>query len=273
MGETRADCPYDTEVWGVNNGYRQVMKYNLGRDKSQEELTRLTKTTSPEEAFANREAIERNKYLLTAPIGRLDKLFICHRGQEYDADGDPVFNFDELNQLSEQNVEIMSLFNVKELNTFTRYPFRQIVRKFQTMYFSDTIAYMLAYAIHLSTRKVKGVLRLKEPMKIKMFGVDMHSQDEYATERGGIEYFVGVARTLGIKVWIHPDSSVCKNLTGKPYGFFKLDKKVIDPYNIMELQKSVKGLTKLYKGGIIDKAIFNEMKDYLSGVTATGYST
>ncbi len=224
MGPTRVDCPFKSspgaEVWGVNNGYRQVMELE----------------------------------------GKINKLFICHKGQEYDWEDDPIFNWEEQNILANAGVEIVSLFKLKHIKKTTRIPFRAMVKKFGTDYFSDSIAYMIAYALHLNTRKRKdGLLKLKEPMKIRMYGVDMHTKDEYATEKGGIEYFIAVARTLGINFWIHPDSSVCKTDTGKPYGFFKLDKKKIDPNNIMELQKTTGGIHKMFKMGLIDRKQFKVM--------------
>jgi len=221
MGYTRVDCPFDGEVWGVNNGYRQVKKEK----------------------------------------GHIDKLFICHRDQEYDWEGDPVFDFDEVNGLVDEGIEIVTLFKVKGIKKYTLIPFRSLVKKFNTEYFSDTIAYMLAYALYFNTTKNKktGALKLKEPMKIRMYGVDMHTRDEYATERGGIEFFIGMAKAIGVEVWITPESSVRKTDTGKPYGFYKLNKKVVDPNNIMELQKSPEGLLKLQKLGIITSDEYEKM--------------
>jgi hypothetical protein len=213
MGGTRVDCPFDSEVWGVNTGYRQAIQMK----------------------------------------GKLDKVFIAHRGQEYDFADDPIFNFDEFNLLVGVGIEIVSLFDVKEITKITRYPFEEIVKKFDTMYFSDTIAYMIAYALHYNTKYRKdGTLKLKEPMRIRMYGVDMHTKDEYATERGGIEYFIGVAKTLGVDFWIHPDSSVCKTTTLQPYGFFTLDKKIIDPYDLMKIQTTTQGIDKMVELGVVN---------------------
>jgi hypothetical protein len=231
MGPSRVDCPFDTiNVWGVNNGYRQVIELK----------------------------------------GHLDKLFICHRDQEWDWDGDPVFSWDEQNTLSDSGVEIVSLFKLKNVKKFTRIPFKKMCERFDTQYYSDSIAYMIAYALYLNTRidKATGLMKLIEPMKIRMYGVDMFTKDEYATERGGIEYFVAVAKTLGVDFWIHPNSAVCKTDNGKPYGFFKLKKKQIDPHNVMELQKSVNGLRKLLKKGIIDLEQFNEMSAVICKTTS-----
>ncbi len=220
MGPTRVDCPFDAEVWGVNNGYRQIMELS----------------------------------------GRIDKLFVCHRAQEHDWEGDPIFNWKEQRTLANAGVEIVSLFKLKHVKKMTQMPFKDMVKKFGTNYFSDSIAYMVAYALHINTRiNDKGLLELIEPMKIRMYGVDMHTKDEYATERGGIEYFIAIARTLGVDFWIHPDSSVCKTDTGKPYGFYKLNMKKIDPNNVMELQKTPKGLKEILQLGLISQKEYEKM--------------
>lgn len=236
MGITRNDCPFDVdEVWGVNTSYRQVKGLG-GFDKSE---------------------------------GQLSRIFICHKGQEYDWDGDPVFNWDELREQMESGIEIMSLFDMKELRKhnipFTRMYYKTLSKKFDTDYFTDTIAYQIAYALHINTKRNKktGLLELKEPMRIRMYGVDMYDTDGYATERGGIEYFIAIAKTLGVDFWIHPDTMVCKTETGKPYGFFKLNKREIDPHNVMELQRSVKGLKKLLKKNIITQEKYEEMVESL----------
>lgn len=219
MGPSRAACPFDAEVWGVNNGYRQVAK--LG--------------------------------------GKLDKLFICHRGQELDYVGDEIFDFDELNELADLGVEIMTLFDVKEIKKKTRFSFRKLATRFNTRYFTDSLAYMVAYALYLNTSKYKGKLKLKEPMRIRLYGCDMHSQDEYNTERGGIEYFIAIAKTIGVDVWVHPDSALCKTENGHPYGFFKFNYKKLDPHNIMELQKTPDGVRELWRKDIITAKQMEEM--------------
>jgi hypothetical protein len=140
-----------------------------------------------------------------------------------------------------------------------------MMKKFDTTYFSDSIAYMVAYALYLNTKKDKktGLLKLKEPMRIRCYGVDMHTKDEYATERGGIEYFIAYGRALGADIWIHPDSSVCKTDTGKPYGFYQINYKKVDPNNVLKLQATPNGINKLVSLGIVSKEEALVMKEYL----------
>ena len=243
MGITNTDCPFDVdEVWGVNTSYRQV--YGLGKHERLEG-------------------------------GHLSKIFICHRGQEYDYTGDPIFDWDELKLQVERGIEIVSLFDIKELRKrgipFTRMHFKTLAKKFDTEYYSDTIAYQIAYALHLNTVKDKktGLLKLKEPMRIRMYGVDMYDSDGYSTERGGVEYYVAIAKTLGVDFWIHPDSVVCKTETHMPYGFANLTPKVIDIHNVLELQKTPKGIKKLVKMRILDPVDADKMLRSLRGEGVT----
>jgi hypothetical protein len=214
MGPSRSSCPFNAdEIWGVNNGYRQVIELK----------------------------------------GKLHKLFICHANQERDAHGDPIFNWEELKIIADAGVELMTLFDIPHLTKYTKFEFQDLVDYFNTNYFSDSIAYMIAYAIKVNSHKENGLIVLNEPMRIRMYGVDMHTHDEYLTERGGIEYFIAIAKTIGIDFWIHADSSVCKTVSGKPYGFDSIDKNLIDPNNIMELQKTPEGINKIFELGLIDE--------------------
>jgi len=174
MGNSRRQCPFDAEVWALNNGYRQV-----------EEMG-----------------------------GHLDKLFLAHT-QVRDADGDKVFDWDEINNLG---VEVVNTHRVKGLNAKI-YPLKRISGKFGCDYFSDTICYMLAYAIDQVTHKNgTGRVELKTPLNIRVYGADMETGDEYLHEKGGIEYWIGYARGLGINVDISNGSQVCRTMSGKPYG-------------------------------------------------------
>ena len=88
----------------------------------------------------------------------------------------------------------------------TLYPLKGIVEKFGRNYFSDTIAYQIAYALY------KGY------DKIKIYGADMHTYGEYATEKGGIEYWLGRAESMGVEIVIPKDSSLLKTCNLMEYG-------------------------------------------------------
>lgn len=83
-------------------------------------------------------------------------------------------------------------------------------------YFSSTIAYMVALAIH------------EQAEEIALYGVDMAASSEYSHQRPNLEYILGIAKGRGIKVTIPWQSPVCKYdrienyLTRYGYGDNKL---------------------------------------------------
>jgi len=84
------------------------------------------------------------------------------------------------------------------------YPIKEIVVEFG-IYFTNTISYMIALAI-------------KEKFdEIHMYGVDMQIASEFGGQRPSVEYFIGLARGMGINVLIPEGSDLLK--TGRLYGF------------------------------------------------------
>ena len=177
MGATMIKCPYDNEVWGVNQVYRMAK--------------------------------------------RLDKLFITDGRKR--PDGTDSWDFDDLNKL---NIPIVSLHNFPEIKKLVRYPYNKIIEKFDGMgreFFTNSICYMIAYALY------KGY------DEIKLYGVDMATSMEYILERGGIEYWIGRAEGLGVKITNTQGSMVCKTPMGIPYGFkYAVNMREVDPYKLLK---------------------------------------
>jgi len=192
MGTSRIQCPFDTEVWAVNTGYKQVAEMG----------------------------------------GHLEKLFLAHT-QCLDHEGDIIFDWEEINKLADAGVDVLNIHRVKGLSA-RMFPMERLIKKFGCDYFSDTICYMMVYAIDQGYKK------------LRLYGIDMHLTDEYQTEKGGIEYWIGYARGLGIDVWIVDGGSLLRTVTGKPYGikFFKM--KDIDPFGLLK-RKQYKKMSKLAK--------------------------
>lgn len=120
------------------------------------------------------------------------------------------------------------------------YPYKSIVSKFGSNYFTDTITYMIAYALHKHTvlaQNSAGVIRpeLMEPLCIRLFGVDMSTTTEYKASKGGVEFWLGMARALGCEAEISRESVILANPHGATYGFRKkIDRKLVDPYGSLE---------------------------------------
>lgn len=77
------------------------------------------------------------------------------------------------------------------------YPLHEVVECIGADYFNSSIAYMVGLAI-LQGRDVE------------LWGVDCHVYEEWAFERPCNEYLIGVARGKGLKVWVHPNSSLLR---------------------------------------------------------------
>lgn len=75
------------------------------------------------------------------------------------------------------------------------FPLEEAAKRFGMPYFSNTIAYMIAYAL------------LKGAKEIDIYGVNQASSAEYFYERSGVEFWLGVAIGSGVKVTINGEKS------------------------------------------------------------------
>ncbi len=91
------------------------------------------------------------------------------------------------------------------------YPIKDILTFFETKYFCNSIAYMLAYAIYEGYNK------------IWLYGMDFDNEGmrELLQERPGMEYWIGVARGFDIEVIIPEKSALLKTFDRKMYGEFR----------------------------------------------------
>jgi len=152
---------------------------------------------------------------------KIDKLFMSDT--RLDPYGDIQFDIDNLQGV---DFPVISLHKVKGIKT-KRYPYKQIVKKFGTNFFSCTICYMIAYALY------KGYYH------IRLYGIDMITTKEYEREKGGVEFWVGIAKGMGCKVEISRGSAVCQTKTGVPYGFkIPVNKELMEAYKSLKKGKN-----------------------------------
>jgi len=77
----------------------------------------------------------------------------------------------------------------KEVKMAIPYPIGEIKQKFGT-YFTNSISYEMALAIYEGFKE------------IHLYGVEMALSGEYGYQRPSVEYFIGLARGMGIKVYL-----------------------------------------------------------------------
>lgn len=93
-----------------------------------------------------------------------------------------------------------------EIPNSVRYPIEKVLEFFGTMldgyaakpYFASSVAYMIAMAI------------LENVDEIHLYGLDFIEDGEYTHQRPNMEYFIGIARGRGIKVFIPERSALCE---------------------------------------------------------------
>jgi hypothetical protein len=189
---------------------------------------------------------------IAAAQGRLDRIFIVHK-QVKDQVGDEVFDWNELNVLIAHGVEVYNIHKLPELNSLL-YPKKLISLWFNTEYYSDTIAYMIAFALFQNTRWDSGKAYLKNPFHLRLYGVDMQEGGEYTYEKGGIEYWLGYLQGLGGTYSITETSTLLHTHNRKAYGEDdEVDMKLIDPDNLLEKEKELANQTNTtykWEGGL-----------------------
>lgn len=74
--------------------------------------------------------------------------------------------------------------------TQKEYPLEEIIEKYESRFFTNSISYMIAYALFQGFND------------IKLYGVDMEIGQEYTFERPSVTYWIGYAKGLSAKVSI-----------------------------------------------------------------------
>ena len=107
---------------------------------------------------------------------------------------------------AETNTPMYSLGTVEGLPIIV-YPLEEITEYFQTDYFSCSVAYAMAMAIYQGATE------------IDIWGIFLSSGGEHAYQKPCIEYWIGRAIGLGIKVKVHGMTRLLKNNRDTLYGY------------------------------------------------------
>lgn len=115
-----------------------------------------------------------------------------------------------LKKIKKTGVLCYSTKEVKGIPNIKPYPYKEIVKKFDSDYFGSGPDYALALAIY------------KGATEIHTYGVLMVVGDEYFYQKPSFEHWIGIAKGAGIKTVIHDTNnlaSILKLPTGITYGF------------------------------------------------------
>ena len=117
-----------------------------------------------------------------------------------------LFAFDLLDKdytdLMKKNAPICSWQDYGDV----KFPLEEVRARFKTDYFTNTVSYMVAYAIFIGVKK------------IGIYGVDVAFGAPYAQENRGVEYWIGRAVEAGIEVVAPVQSQLMRTISGVIYG-------------------------------------------------------
>lgn len=110
-----------------------------------------------------------------------------------------------IKRLNTMKIPIVGPYKYEEIPLSEEFPLKDCVREFGLPYFTNTICYMIAYAL------------LAGAKEIELFGVNQAGSHEYTEERGGVEYWLGIALGRGVRVTINGKDSQLLKYKGR-YG-------------------------------------------------------
>lgn len=218
---------FDGEVWGLAKSlmmrayakspvrWKWLIKY-LGKSKK-----RFAWTNRVADEIRIRKRTFWEWFLFEKPIWksefqpapeRLDKLFCMDQIDHLKSiDVMKVFTREEfIDKVNERNIPVVMSYRDDRVKKCEEYPLQDVHDKFGPMYFTNSICFMIAYALH------KGVTELE------FWGVMQGGRLEYLRERRGVEYWLGMAVGQGVKVSINSQSLLLSHDDGnKVYGYKK----------------------------------------------------
>jgi hypothetical protein len=88
------------------------------------------------------------------------------------------------------------------------YPLWDVVKFFESDYFSSTVDYAIALAV------------FEAYTKIDMYGVNMANPSEYSCQKAGVEFWCGIAKGRGVEVKVFGElSTIMRTGDGLLYGY------------------------------------------------------
>ena len=185
---------------------------------------------------------------------RLDKLFMTDEESEVNVAWYDIPKIMSLEKLICVLPIVYKRFEGLGLN-IELYPMKELQEKFHTTFFSNTIAYMLAYAL------------FHDYERIWMYGIDMMTNTSYVQEKGGVEFWMGVALGRKVEVINTVGSATGKTWNGLMYGYygeqelkeFKEKEQLLVPFEMARVGKMAKPQSEWILG--VDKEYHRTMPD------------
>ncbi len=119
-----------------------------------------------------------------------------------------IFQGAEIELIKRLNMPLISIKKYPDIPSSFEYPLFDVIRYTGVDYFTNTIDYMIAFAIYCGFKE------------INLYGVNMATNSEYAYEKPGVDFWIGYALGKGIKVNYESKwSTMLRSRDDKVYGY------------------------------------------------------
>ena len=142
-----------------------------------------------------------NEMYMAKEVRKLDVLFELH-DHKWICEGKRYKN--HIDWLRKATIPIMMQQHFDDIPNSVPFPRKELEEKYGS-YFTNTISWEIALATHIHVDE------------IHIYGVNMATDIEYQSQRPSCEYYIGLARGKGIKVYLPPESDLLKCFY--QYGF------------------------------------------------------
>lgn len=112
---------------------------------------------------------------------------------------------DVIQRINTMKIPFIGPYKYEEIPLSEAFPIKECVKEFGQPYFTNTIGYMIAYALLIGAKE------------IEFYGVNQAGSHEYTEEKGGVEFWIGVAIGKGVKITINGKNSQLMRYKGR-YG-------------------------------------------------------
>jgi hypothetical protein len=157
-------------------------------------------------------------------VKRIDVLFEMHKKHIW---------LDRTEGINKTGKPVFMLRHFREIENSIPFPFDELSGG--NGFYAGSISYMLALAIFM------------EYKEIALYGILMEHGTEYESQLPSASYYVGLAQGRGIKVYIHPDATLCKSLEDYGYDDNAIVTRILEQYdeaalaNIRKQEEAIQG--------------------------------
>lgn len=89
-------------------------------------------------------------------------------------------------RVNDMKIPFIAPYKYQDIPLSEPFPIHECVKRFGYPYFTNTICYMIAYALMVGAKE------------ISLYGINQAGSHEYHEERGGVEHWLGIAKGMNV---------------------------------------------------------------------------